>query len=416
MRSAPALADGTIDALVSDHTPVDEDAKHLPFAEAEPGATGLELLLGLALKWGAERPGSPLAQHARRRVTSRPAPCSATRSARSAASAARPGTKARVGRPLHLRPDRPGRSTADAREPAAKHTPFAGYELPGRGALHARRRPRRLRGAADRDARAAARARRRRVRALRAVVRLLRASATACTALAIVLFAFPALDAAARHERIRWWSTKMLRVLGIACESKARREPARSLLAVNHISWLDIMAIHAVAPDARFVSKADVKAWPLLGAPGRLRPARSTSSASASAMRCASSTRSPRRCTPARRSRCFPRARRRPATACCRSTPTCCRRRSPPRRRCSRSRCASRMPSHAGQRGGRVRRRDQPAAQPVAASACGDGVGRPAGVPAAAPVGQASSGASSPGGCAPTSPRALGIAALAAAA
>jgi dihydroorotase len=49
-----ALADGTIDALVSDHTPVDEDAKTLPFAEAEPGATGLELLLGLALKWGQE--------------------------------------------------------------------------------------------------------------------------------------------------------------------------------------------------------------------------------------------------------------------------------------------------------------------------------------------------------------------------
>lgn len=47
-----ALADGTIDALVSDHTPVSEDAKTLPFAEAQPGATGLELLLGLALKWG----------------------------------------------------------------------------------------------------------------------------------------------------------------------------------------------------------------------------------------------------------------------------------------------------------------------------------------------------------------------------
>jgi dihydroorotase len=49
------LADGTIDALVSDHTPVDEDAKTLPFAEAEPGATGLELLLSLALKWGDDR-------------------------------------------------------------------------------------------------------------------------------------------------------------------------------------------------------------------------------------------------------------------------------------------------------------------------------------------------------------------------
>jgi len=49
-----ALADGTLDALVSDHTPVDEDAKNLPFGEAEPGATGLELLLSLALKWGAD--------------------------------------------------------------------------------------------------------------------------------------------------------------------------------------------------------------------------------------------------------------------------------------------------------------------------------------------------------------------------
>jgi len=48
-----ALADGTLDALVSDHNPVDEDAKTLPFGEAEPGATGLELLLSLALKWGA---------------------------------------------------------------------------------------------------------------------------------------------------------------------------------------------------------------------------------------------------------------------------------------------------------------------------------------------------------------------------
>ncbi|MFZ8954295.1 MAG: dihydroorotase, partial [Burkholderiaceae bacterium] len=46
------LADGTIDALVSDHNPVEADAKNLPFAQAEPGATAVELLLSLALKWG----------------------------------------------------------------------------------------------------------------------------------------------------------------------------------------------------------------------------------------------------------------------------------------------------------------------------------------------------------------------------
>ena len=53
------LKDGTIDVLVSDHSPVDIDAKELPFAQAEPGATGLELLLSLSLKWAHEM-GVPL--------------------------------------------------------------------------------------------------------------------------------------------------------------------------------------------------------------------------------------------------------------------------------------------------------------------------------------------------------------------
>ncbi len=66
-----ALADGTIDALVSDHNPIDEDHKVLPFAEAEPGATGVELLLALALKW-AQEDGVPLLQ-AIATVTSRAA-------------------------------------------------------------------------------------------------------------------------------------------------------------------------------------------------------------------------------------------------------------------------------------------------------------------------------------------------------
>jgi dihydroorotase len=53
------LRDGTIDVICSDHTPVDEDAKLFPFAEAEPGATGVELLLPLVLKW-AEQERVPL--------------------------------------------------------------------------------------------------------------------------------------------------------------------------------------------------------------------------------------------------------------------------------------------------------------------------------------------------------------------
>lgn len=61
------LKDGTIDAICSDHTPVDDDAKLAPFAEAEIGATGLELLLPLTLKWAAQEKVS--LSHAIERIT-----------------------------------------------------------------------------------------------------------------------------------------------------------------------------------------------------------------------------------------------------------------------------------------------------------------------------------------------------------
>jgi dihydroorotase len=64
------LLDGTIDALVSDHNPVSEDEKTLPFGEATPGATGLELLLSLALKWsGADHTDVPDAAKLRRALS-----------------------------------------------------------------------------------------------------------------------------------------------------------------------------------------------------------------------------------------------------------------------------------------------------------------------------------------------------------
>ena len=48
------VVDGTVDIVCSDHAPVDDDGKLVPFGEAEPGATGLELLLPLTLKWAQE--------------------------------------------------------------------------------------------------------------------------------------------------------------------------------------------------------------------------------------------------------------------------------------------------------------------------------------------------------------------------
>lgn len=77
---------------------------------------------------------------------------------------------------------------------------------------------------------------------------------------------FADLDAAARSEHVRAWSQEVLSIMGV--ELVVRGTPPTSgsgrLLAANHISWLDILVMNAAQP-ARFVSKAAVKHWPLLG-------------------------------------------------------------------------------------------------------------------------------------------------------
>jgi len=119
---AQGLADGVIDSLCSDHTPVDEDGKHLPFGEAEAGATGLELLLPLALKWGAARKlslGQTLS-----RITCEPARILGTASGRLAS-----GAPADI---AIFDPQAPFRVSAEALKSQGKNTPFLGYELQGR--------------------------------------------------------------------------------------------------------------------------------------------------------------------------------------------------------------------------------------------------------------------------------------------
>jgi dihydroorotase len=122
------LADGTIDALVSDHTPVDEDAKTLPFAEAEPGATGLELLLGLALKWGQED-GVGL-MRALAVLTSEPARVLGPALGTLQASAGQlvDGGVADV---CIFDPQAHWTVTPSALRSQGRNTPFAGHEMPG---------------------------------------------------------------------------------------------------------------------------------------------------------------------------------------------------------------------------------------------------------------------------------------------
>ena len=127
------LADGTIDALVSDHTPVDADAKTLPFAEAEPGATGIELLLGLACKWAAESalPPDVSLMRAIAVLTSEPARVLGASLGALATSAGRlvlGGVADVCVFDMHA----DWTVTPSALRSQGKHTPFSGYQLPAR--------------------------------------------------------------------------------------------------------------------------------------------------------------------------------------------------------------------------------------------------------------------------------------------
>lgn len=116
------LADGTIDALCSDHTPVDDDAKQVPFAEAEVGATGLELLLPLTLKW-AEESRVPL-RTALARITS-----DAARILAIPAGSLSAGAAADV---CVFDPEAPFPVNRDVLRSQGKNTPFLGKTLKGK--------------------------------------------------------------------------------------------------------------------------------------------------------------------------------------------------------------------------------------------------------------------------------------------
>ena len=102
-------------------------------------------------------------------------------------------------------------------------------------------------------------------RHVRASVRLLRLSTHIAVGLVTVLLRFPSLTAAQQSARVQVWAGEMLRRIGVELQVRGT-PPAHGpvLLVANHISWLDILAMHA-ARHCRFVSKSDVKHWPLLG-------------------------------------------------------------------------------------------------------------------------------------------------------
>ncbi|MEW5787717.1 MAG: lysophospholipid acyltransferase family protein [Pseudomonadota bacterium] len=82
-----------------------------------------------------------------------------------------------------------------------------------------------------------------------------------------VLLLFPHLDRDERARRVTRWATGLLALLGVSVRVMGRPPLVRAggaLLAANHVSWLDIHLLHSLLP-ARFVSKAEVRGWPLIG-------------------------------------------------------------------------------------------------------------------------------------------------------
>ncbi|MDD2988720.1 MAG: dihydroorotase [Zoogloea sp.] len=118
-----ALADGRINAICSDHTPVDDDAKQAPFSESEPGTTGLELLLPLTLKWANEHQ-LPLID-ALARVTSEAAKIAGIAKGGHLSVGARADI-------CIFDPNCHQQITRSMLKSQGKNTPFLGLELPGR--------------------------------------------------------------------------------------------------------------------------------------------------------------------------------------------------------------------------------------------------------------------------------------------
>lgn len=103
------------------------------------------------------------------------------------------------------------------------------------------------------------------MRGLRALAKIVHALFHALAGWFTITLLFPRWNAQRREATVQAWAQRMLRILGIPLHVTGHA-PARGpmLLVANHLSWLDILVLHA-ARHCRFVSKADVRHWPLIG-------------------------------------------------------------------------------------------------------------------------------------------------------
>ena len=102
------------------------------------------------------------------------------------------------------------------------------------------------------------------MRALRAVWRLCWVVVHLICGLWIIHRVFPRLSQLEQEARVQAWAITMLDRLALQLVVYGKPSAGPALLAANHISWADILVVHAVR-HCRFISKADVKQWPIVG-------------------------------------------------------------------------------------------------------------------------------------------------------
>lgn len=95
-------------------------------------------------------------------------------------------------------------------------------------------------------------------------LRLTRVGLLILSGVVTVFFLFPFLDERQRTRRKQRWSATLLAILNIQVDASLPAQRTGCLIVANHVSWLDIFVINALWP-AAFVSKAEVRHWPIIG-------------------------------------------------------------------------------------------------------------------------------------------------------
>ncbi len=99
---------------------------------------------------------------------------------------------------------------------------------------------------------------------LRPIIKILRLTSLVFTGVGTAMFLYQRMDRAARDRQLLAWAGKLMRILNITLRVSGAPPEGGAVLVANHVSWLDIHVLHSLLP-VRFISKAEVRDWPLLG-------------------------------------------------------------------------------------------------------------------------------------------------------